>query len=220
MEEGIPYPGNCGGTSTLTLEYTEGTDDFTGNLFLDGFCDNNVLYNGTLVFSGTGYFPYDITEFSISFNTLEITFDVGGTNNLFTFEGDARSSMVFDPDFSNTITMDLLTYEDVEAGKTHKFEDYQAVITNPLGEDAVLYTVTGKYTNPDHGFVNIFDTFIHEKYFEADPFLGEVLKIMGLHSSRAKLVWVSMFEYRIEIDLDGDGTYELVLPVCPWTNFG
>lgn len=222
MEDLIPvenettFQGNCGaGTVTLTDNFNEQTGEFTGKLvFTEDFCHEGISIDGKITFSGIGALPYNNTKLFLEFNTLMITFEDSG--DFFLLDGEIQSDTVLDPEFLTTITMDLI-YEDGKSGKDYSFNNYCVTISNE--GNLVKYEATGKYTDSDYGFVNIVDTIFYE---DRKILLPGSFIIEGKSNTRARLqIEMPIPEtYQVEVDTNGDGNYETILPEKEWKDIG
>jgi hypothetical protein len=104
---------------------------------------------------------------------------------------------------TGTVTLYLT---DNVTGKTDWIDDFTINVTEGLGyTDA---TLSGKIYLHDHGFVVIStSTPFHFLAGSTYPSSGTMI-VTGASNGRAKLTVVNSTSYTVDVDADGDGTYE------------
>ncbi len=192
-------PGDCGGSATYSMNLNEVTGDFLGSMEFIAFCSGSVTISGSASFSGSvDLITSEFLEFSLSFSSLTTTSD----SDSFTVSGDITFNYQTSP---ATATMDILM-PDSTSGKVYWVNNYSLTI-----EDTgafVDFTVSGRFYDPDYGWVDIgtttnFQISVGQEY----PYQG-VLVLDGTGGTQARLTALSSTTYEVEADTDGDGNYD------------
>ena len=197
-------PGGCGGHAVYTISINDVTFAFTGTFTFNAYCNEETTLTGNLNFSGQ--FNPDILEFgqvTMSFDSLTVS---SGSDS-FAADGD----ITMDPTVSPmNVTMNMVML-DKSTDKTYKVEDFVMTLADNL--TSVTSTISGKLYNPDYGYVIITTpTPLEINNSDSYPASGVLLATGSNGSSgnpaKAKLTALSNTSYQIEIDEDGDGTFE------------
>jgi hypothetical protein len=189
--------GEHGGSATYQLEINDATGSFYGTVNFQGFTSGNTVTNGTCDMLGT----FDVnrqalSQMTLSFKSLSMTTPGNGyllAGNLSWVYSYASSS--------DTVSMNLVL-KDLAVSKTYWFKNYQ--IATSYSVDRLSQTFTGRYYDPDHGFVELStpDAMV-ASYGAQWPFQGTL--VTGASSGR----WVRMrFQTAtlvVEADTNGDG---------------
>jgi len=191
--------GDCGGTMTITLTYDDQTGNFSGSASFANYCESGLTGSGTASISGsldinTG----DIMTLAVSSSLLEFR---QGTEAL-----QARLSISYDLHVSPWIAQCNFWIRDVTTSKTFWIDNYTITVT----EGVTYYdiTISGRMYNHDCGYVDI-TTPTRFRLYNGDQWPSEgTMLATGSRGSRGRLTCLSSSQYRIEVDENGDGTFE------------
>ncbi len=189
-----------GGSYTIHISINDVTEAFDGSLTFEQCKEEGSVFDGSLGFSGL----YDInldtaTSMHLAFNDLNVTAD----GESFTLTGTVDAT----PMGANTVdTLMNLVSKNNTTGEVEKLEDFEVLITGNF--QYVEETLTGRYFHPTFGYVDV-STLAPLKIYGADiwPTEGQLL-LKGDHNSQCKLTVLSNTQYMLEVDEDGDGTFE------------
>ncbi len=185
--------GDCGGSASYTVNIDAVTGDLTATYSFNNYCSLGAYLSGNVDFSGkVNTSSGDIIQLNASFNSLIITSECQS----FTSQGSI--------DLNSTVgTLNFLMRNN-NTGKVYKIEDY--IITSTAETGYVNIEISGKYYNPDFGYV-IVSTDTPFRFYSADLYPSEGVLISSGNNTKAKLTAVSTTQYRIEADTNGDGEY-------------
>ena len=199
--------GDCGGTRTVTLSYD---DDgiFTAAVEYDSYCNNAVTIVGDAEFSGTlnieteQYVNY-VAEFDdLSLSTDTIAYSIDGS-----IDTDVSTSGL-----DMLMTLNVL---DETENRVYRIEDYSYSIT--FTDSAYNYAISGRFYHPDYGYVSLETTEIFYVNNDEDyPYAGQIV-VTGASSTAVSLTALSSSECQVDIDVNGDGTYDISTGPIPWT---
>jgi hypothetical protein len=195
--------GNCGGTMSYSVSADSEAGTFNGNFVFSNYCNDGTTINGRAGFDGrmnvdTGEF----FEASFSFNNLS-----GGD---LTLDGDIEIDFTASP---NMLTFNAYG-QDPGSGKVYWIRDYSISIGENTGY--VEVEMAGMFYHPDYGYVTLSTT---------DPFVlhdgdewpaSGALLVTGANSSKARLTAIDNVYCTVEVDTDGDGSYEWNSGVVAW----
>lgn len=186
-----------GGTVHYTLEVNDQTGAFTGTfVFMNYHGDGGGVIDGSCAVSGT--INGDSMQILFNFQSVRMvdgTEDVTaiGTVNLFTGTsgGNATLNIVFR---DNTTT------------KTIWLSDYTVGVTD-LGDTTEVWTFGRIYLH-DYGYVDIqtVASFLYPAQ-STQPTSG-VITLTGANNCRARFTVADAATYTVELDADGNGSYE------------
>lgn len=197
-------PGSCGGSASYTISIDDQTGAFSGTFIFNNYCDGDVTFTGTVGFSGnvdlgTGY----LLNFNFTFNSL--TGIILGES--ITLDGTIAIVVNVSP---MTITMNVLM-RDNGTGKVYRFDNFTMTILD--GGSYVDVTVTGRYYDPDYGYVDIssptplriynVDDWPSAGMIELDGATG-----IGGFSTKARLTAIDNLTCRVQADTNGDDDYD------------
>lgn len=205
-------PGGCGGNANYTISINDVTYAFTGTFTFNAYCDEGATLSGSLTLSG------QFNPNTLVFGQITMTYDnltVSSGSDSFTADGD----MTLDPTSSPaSITLDMVMLDN-STDKTYRADDFVMTLTDNI--TSVSMTISGRLYDPDYGYVDITTpTPLVINSGDDYPSSG-VLLTTGSNGTygpaKAKLTALSNTSYQIEIDEDGDGTYEY-LDTGNWTD--
>ncbi|NND65282.1 MAG: hypothetical protein HKM24_04870 [Gammaproteobacteria bacterium] len=191
-----------GGTVTATLNINENTGVFSAIAALNNCTEDGITSNGNLTFSGS----VDLVSFEFD-SPLLFTF-----GNLSISDNDAADitiSGTMECDVDNPSMSSCTQNFDVlnnVSDEIFRLENYQIVETPISGGTTI--SISGKFYHPEHGFVELIT--------DTDMFVGDsdewptsgVIRLIGLSNSSARITMISTTQFMLEVDSDGDSTYE------------
>lgn len=204
--------GDCGGSASFVVNVDDQTGDFSGDYNFTNYCVDGVSISGAGNFSGlvdlnTG----ELLEFSFFFDNLTGTLG----SDSFTLDGDVLfDNMVYPA----TMTMTMLL-KDNNTGDVYRVEDYNFTLTE--GGNHVDVELSGRYYDPDYGYVTI-TTPIPLRIYYDDDFPSDGVFIItgdtgiGGGSTKAQLTALSSTTCEVDADTDGDGEYDWNSGVLNW----
>lgn len=203
-------PGNCGGSSTLTLNVDDTSGNFTGTMQYDSYCEDGETISGTVNVSGNvDLMTLEIAHMEMSFNQLTVTSTSGSVTLSGTMSGN------FAPP-SLTLTLNYLI-RDNGSGKVYKVVNYGLTLVE--GTDWVEMTFSsGRYYHPDYGYVEVATVEPFMQYVgDFGPSSGELI-ITGASLTKASLMALTANAFEVTADTDGDGTFdEFSSGILNWT---
>jgi len=189
--------GPCGGQATLTGDAgQDGT--FSGSLSFQDFCSENMMLRGSMSFSGIIDSGTQAMEFSMNFDSLAMSTE----GRQVVLDGSTLWSIAGSGDAS--VTMNMMLFDELEQ-KTCKTEDM--VVTLSGGAGYVDSTLSGRYYDPDHGYVDIAtELAVRTELLAAAPSQG-ILRFTGAGGSAARLSFHADGSYGVEVDPAGTGNF-------------
>ena len=190
--------GDCGGSATYTMNLNDATGAFNGSMNFNFFCNQNTIISGTVGFSGQlDMGTQEPDSFSFSINMVSMT-----SNN---------QSYVMDGDVSFDVTGPIaqaainLLMKDA-ANETFWVRDYRLSITEEVDYSDIM--MSGRFYHPTHGYVDLTTIEQVRIYHVYEwPSSGK-LQIVGASGSRAHLTALDEYTCEIEVDENGDGTFD------------
>jgi len=204
VNDSSPFTGGCGGSANYAISINDATYDFNGTFTFNSYCNDETTLSDILTFSGQ--FNPDTLIFgqvTLSFDNLTVS---SGTDS-FTADGD----ITLDPSTSPTSVTLNMVMVDNSTDKTYQAKNFVMALTDNL--TSVTMTISGRLYDPDYGYVDITTpTPLTISAGNSYPDSGELLASGSNGSSgnpaKAKLTALNSISYQIEIDEDGDGTFE------------
>jgi hypothetical protein len=204
LNESGTIAGECGGQAAYTISINDQTGTFAGTFVFTGYCEAGLTISGTAVINGLWAIP------TAEFETLNMTlsgitaagFSINGT-----IAADYRSYPPAVTQVHNLYNRHIAT------GKKFRLENYVYSMTDT--GTASLINLTGKYYDPDYGFVDVAtSTTLSLPDGAAFPDSGAIV-CAGAGSS-VILTAVDETSYLIDADRNGDGVYEYPLGPFSW----
>ena len=203
----IPYSikeeGPCGGNYTETFSIDNETGDISGTIQYNDYCEMGVISNGQIniqgnidLYTANINLYMDFTNYSVSYDDISQT--MNGTVSLISYTD------------SSSMNMNIYVRDDA-SGRTCWMHDYAFDVTDHYSYNELR--ISGRFYDPDYGYVILStpESFI-ENYYDDYPSQGTLVATGAEGSSggntRARLVVLSVESLRIDVDADGDGTYE------------
>ena len=203
--------GSCGGSASYSISVDRDTGTFSGNFTFSGYCADDLTVSGSASFSGvvnTG--TEQLESFTFSFSAITAT---SGSESV-TMNGSIAISVS-----ASTVTMNM-TIQDNTSGWMCKVVNYQMVVTDSGAYSE--YSVSGRFFDQDYGYVDLetnqpFIVYSGDEYPSSGQLTlyGEIGSAGGRTS--AVLTAVDATRCRVEVDGDGDGTYEVTIDPVLWS---
>jgi hypothetical protein len=197
--------GVCGGTEVISITYDDVTGDYTGTITENNYCDEDGdVANGTANISGrVDLVTRSFLTMTISTNSINIR---NGAESS-TFRG---SILINYQTGSLGITMDIYVRNDVSL-KVAWVRNF--TITAVDGDSYVDITMSGRFYNPDYGYVELTTTNPVRQYTSLQNPSSGILVISGAPGSaggntRAQLVFLTSSSYEVNADTNGDGLWD------------
>lgn len=195
---------SCGGSYTYNYNIDTTTGDYSGSYTYNEYvdCDDNGTTDGTITYSGV----YNLA--GKYFNSLKYTFSsltYKESNESITMTGTFDLTQSSTRNYSFTMNMD---FRDNVKNETFKTENYVVTINTDLADTYGDYTFAGKFYHSVHGFITLSTITTVRAYFADNfPTSGKI-KLVGSGNSSILATFTSNNTYTLEIDSDGDSTYE------------
>ena len=192
-----------GGTLTYTLSVDDQTGDFTGSFVFQNYHgDSGEGISGPVSVSGTFNFATGtIDHLRYSFASLTMTDGVSSatvSGSIDLFDGNPATAT------------EILFLTDNATGKTVWIDNFTVNVTEGAG--FVDVTMSGKIYLPDYGCVVVStSTPFHYLAGSTNPSIGTMI-VTGSSNGRARLAVIDATSFTIDVDADGDGTYEISTP--------
>jgi len=189
-----------GGSISYSLSIDDVTGEFNGTFNFINCAEGGTTITGNTTVSGTinlSSFLFDPINFV--FNPVTV---ISGTEN-YTMSGTVNIS---ESVTSATIVMDAR----LRNNNTQMVEWINNLAITTTVSSPVEMTITGRYYHPQHGYIDIQTTWAFQiNVADQWPNLGQMI-ITGANDSRARVTAISNTQYTLEVDADGDRTYETV----------
>jgi hypothetical protein len=198
-------PGNCGGTASFSGTANDATGEFRATFTFSGWCNDGVTVSGRVTASGTfDVNAQELMELEFSFVVLTVS------DGIDTFRGSGSITVAFGVSESVLIDMDFASGD----GTTYRVSNLELAATATTGGEN--FSVTGRVYHPVHGYVDISTPVaLLVETGQTFPSSGELV-VTGAGDSKARLIPQSPTDFAIEVDVDGDDTYEMNLGTFSW----
>lgn len=198
-------PGNCGGTASFSGTADDQTGDFRATFTFSSWCNDGVTVSGRVTASGhIDVNAEELMDLEFSFSVLTVS---DGTD---TFRGSGTITVSFGASESLIIDMAFASGD----GTTYRASNLAITATPTTGGES--FTVAGRVYHPVHGYVDVSTPVaLVVETGQAFPSSGELVAT-GSNDSKARLTALSPTEFQIDVDQNGDGTYETNLGTFTW----
>jgi hypothetical protein len=140
--------GDRGGSATYQLEVNDSTGSFYGTVNFQGFTSGNAVINGVCDMLGSlDLNRQELSQLTLSFKTLSMT----GSSDNYLLAGTLAWTYSF-ASSSDTLSMNMVL-KDLSVSKTYWFRNY--LIATSYGAGSLSQTASGRYYDPDQGFVDL-----------------------------------------------------------------
>ncbi len=187
-----------GGSARFILSVNDETGAFTGTIVFTNFHgDGGGAINGTVAVSGVVYSD-DYIEIHIDFRSVRVvdgTTDVTAQGAVYLTSGTGGGQATLN-----------LCFTDNGTGKGVLLSDYTVAVTDLGGATDVR--VSGRIYLHDYGYVDVWTEapFLYPA-LSTQPTSGAIT-LTGDNNCRARLTVVDAATYTVELDADGNGSYE------------
>lgn len=192
------------GSIDITINVNQSSGVFSGDLSFNNCTEGSSVTDGDISFSGA--IDINTGEFS---EPLEMSF-----TNLSLVDSEAGLDIESEGDISCDFTdmIDLYVFSctqsieirDNIANTGYKFDNFTLTMTDTIS--SVSLELSGRVYHPDYGYVDVSTITPLTLYFEENPSDG-VFLLEG-NNSAARITVIDNSSYMLEIDPEGDGTYE------------
>jgi hypothetical protein len=189
-----------GGSGSITLEGDDQTGVFSGTMSFNGCTSLGVTMSGSISVSGRVDLAADeLEQMTMSFNSL--------TSNDGIYSVTLGGTISIQYNYPTlTMSMDFVAQNN-STGEQVKLENYSMVVTE-TGLDEFNVTLSGRFYHSDYGYVDITtpQTLYYDYSSSMWPYAGQIL--LDGDSSAARATCINSTQYTLEVDEDGDGTYD------------
>ncbi len=195
--------GSCGGTMSYSISFDDQQGTFSGSFTFSEYCNDGITMNGAAGFDGQiDVDSHEFIEATFSFDNLS-----GGDLSL---DGEIQIDFAATP---NVITFNAYGQDPI-SGAVFWIKNYSITIDEYAGY--VEIEMAGRFYHPDFGYV-ILATPEPLVLHDGDewPESG-ILIVTGANDSKAKLTAIDHLTCTVEVDGDGDGTYEWDSGIINW----
>jgi hypothetical protein len=193
--------GACGGSASFTLQADDQSGVFSGSFNFSSYCEDDTTLDGEASFRG--FIDPDTEElesFTFSFSSLRGS----GDGESFRLNGQL-SIGVDDAENRTVITMDLL-FEDINSEESLWLNNFRVSVTERTGYEEI--DISGRVYHPVHGYVDILTMTVF-RINDGDDYPSQGgLVLTGADDAKIRMTALSNLQYQVEVDLDGDGTYD------------
>ncbi|MDT8419303.1 MAG: FG-GAP-like repeat-containing protein [Desulfuromonadales bacterium] len=197
-----PMAGDCRGYADVSGSVNDQTGDFDLDVTYHDYSDDCVVeMSGRTNMQGNmDLFGLSMTHVKITYEALAVSFDGLYLTQSGVWSGDFQQ-------YPPVMTFDLVTRDEI-TGKTYWMRDVEMQSSPVSGTSDTEYQVTGRYYDPDVGYVDLTTLEpLRFRFGEDYPYQGRA-KLAGSGSTAALVEFVSNAVYRVTCDEDGDGLYD------------
>jgi hypothetical protein len=197
--------GDCGGQATYIFETNDVVGTFNGSMTFLSYCDEGVTISGQTNVYGT----FDTaTDEPL---TITITFD-NLESDYITLDGEISMDLTTIP---YIVTMNYYGTDNA-SDKVYWIRDYTLTITEV--NDNTEVELTGRFYDPDYGYVVLTTTVLFVIYEDDDfPYQGSLV-LSGANGTKAELNAIDYLNCECKSDSDGDGVYDWESGAMLWTD--
>lgn len=205
------FNGDCAigsnGSASYSIQVNDETGVFSGSFEFSDFCVDITVIDGSSSFSGTvNVQTEEMQSFTLVFDDLTVS------SGEFSFTFDGSIEMNLNSSEAGT-TMNILVRND-QSDDVYRVVDYSISVTDYGSYKAI--EISGTFYDPDNGYVTVStpEPLLYENS-ATYPYSGRIV-LTGVEGSTARLTAVSATTCRLQVDADGDGTYEYDSGVILW----
>ena len=181
------------------LKIDDVTGDFSGTFNFIKCVEGDTTMNGQTDVKGRiNLSSAEFETFNFNFNPMTID---SGTES-YTMSGTVRTSFS-----GNTSTIRMNVRSRNNNTRLVEWINNVTITATDFGSFLEM-TITGRYYHPEHGYIDI-ETIdpLRINNFDQFPSTGQII-ITGDGGSKARITAISYTQYSLEVDPEGDGTYE------------
>ena len=195
--------GSCGGAMSYSVSVDDQQGTFSGSFTFSDYCNDGTVISGVARFDGLmDVNSGEFIEATFSFDNLS-----GGDLSL---DGEIQIDFAVTP---NVITFNAYGQDPI-SGAVFWIKDYSVTIDEFAGY--VEIEMVGTFYHPDFGYVTLATPealVLHDG--DEWPESGTIT-VTGANNSKAKLTTIDHLTCTVEVDRDGDYTYEWDSGVLNW----
>ena len=200
-------PDGMGGNVHYLLSVNDQTEAFTGTFVFTNFHgESGGVINGPVSVSGRYGQGVGITEILFDFQSVRI---VDGAEDVTAFgtvdlvSGDGGGSAILDIVFVDNVSRKTLWLSNV-------------TLVDTIGTGYHDTTLSGRIYLHDHGYVDMV-TLVPFHYLAGNsyPSVGQFV-VTGKENKKVQLTVVDTTQYRLDVDTNGDGVWEVTAVVTRW----
>ena len=195
--------GSCGGTMSYSVSVDDQQGTFSGSFTFSDYCNDGTVINGAARFDGQmDVNSGEFIEATFSFDNLS-----GGDLSL---DGEIQIDFAATP---NVVTFNAYGKDPI-SGAVFWIKDYSITIDEFAGY--VEIEMVGTFYHPDFGYVTLATPeplVLHDG--DEWPESGTLI-VRGANDSKAKLTAIDHLTCTVEVDRDGNGTYEWDSDIRSW----
>ena len=188
--------GTYSGAADYNLDVNDSTGSFFGTVTYQNFNQAGMVFNGTAQIIGSIDPNWnEVSSLTLSFTSLRLSFDDPRELVL-------TGTLSWQSDFSlksETLSMNMVLL-DQDSGKTYWFNKY--LITTVFSDLGISQTMTGRYYDHDHGYVDITSPVNLNHPYNREWPSGGTLLFSGASETWARL---NFFDHTLVIEADTDG---------------
>lgn len=200
----------CGGTLAYSFSFDDATGAYNGTFTFTNYvdCDDKSTINGSLTAEGVlNLSTYVLTSMNMTFTAL--TYEEGSESMTLSGTMDMNSISAF----NYTMTMNL-DFRDNVKNETYRLENYVVNITDYISYIDV--DISGTVYHPTHGYVAVTTTTTVLIYSTDENPTSGVVELVGSGGSKVVVTFNTNDTYTMDIDSDGDTTFE-TSKSCTWS---
>ena len=197
--------GSCGGTMSYSVSFDDVQGTFNGSFIFSNYCNDGTVINGATRFSGQ--MDVNTQEF------IQATFSFDNLSGAeLILDGDIRIDFTATP---RVVTLNAYGQDPV-SGAVFWIHNYSITFAEFAGYDEIV--MVGTFYHPDFGYVTLTtpDPLV---LYDGDewPESG-TLVVTGANGSKARLTAMDRLTCTVDVDGDGDDTYEWDSDIMDWEN--
>jgi hypothetical protein len=204
--------GTCGGSATTNITVDDQTGEFTGSIYFNDLCDEDILLDGDVDIEGKiDLVTLEPVNLNMAFKILSCSYE----NESVAMNGEIGISMDGD---NSDLSMDFYVKDNTN-NKVFHIEDYLFEVTEH--DTYIEVTVTGTYYNPDFGYV-VLQT---ESPMKLDinklyPYEGVIVATGKIGTAggptKGSITFIDEDSFIVKADTTGNGVYDWDSGVLYW----
>lgn len=198
QQESNTVTGPCGGSFSYSISVDDQTGSFSGMLDFSSFCQEpgdsisgQVSFSGQIDLNTLQFVSLQFTATALGLADNGKDFAINGTIT-FAFAG-----------ASATITENF----DIRDGSGKVYRVQNLVVALTTGTSETQEMLSGRFYHPDYGYVDVTTTAVFHIPTGSDFPVSGSLTVTGT-GGKAMLTALSGSQYQLDIDADGDDTFE------------
>lgn len=189
--------GDCGGSVTYTGDIS-GSGDFIGKYIYDNYCISGIVMDGDIFFEGTK--NGNNTDLDETYD-LKIFFG----NEEYSWSGRSRVTTTTTA-YSIEYTLNYYSVYSIGRNASLWMDNFAVKMIYNLNTGLFTYSMSGRIYNSLYGYVDIITNADYNSMFTS----GEIV-FKGANNTKARLMFFDDGTSHIDVDADGNGSYEQVV---------